>query len=926
MPTIRDLRVNGDTLGVVSTPLVEPLLPPVGFSKSLERFGEHYDVSSSSHLYRFLIAICGESGAGSIKKELLVPKLLQRLESTFFTDLDRFYGNALAFPRLSREIYELDPYNQILTVDQWQEIRLKDAEYRARCLLWMRAIIEGPTPRGIQLVAEAALGVDCDVTERYHYIENAASDDPITITDLGETNSPSEFVIIPRIPDVTEEERRRIIRMIDKIRPTNTVPTITSGDYLRTQKAISNIASTTDRFNVLRYVIGRPDVSWPDVDLSVGYWIEAGVEKEAPTFAFMDRQEAVTYLTIDSAIATTEHIGPFNQEQAHLFAHLMHVPDNMIDFRAVDAYAKNVAPINLTVPFIGQSLLPRNNVVVNNYYPIGYFAQENVFNFVNPTGAAFWASLEQDAGAVDQLVFDFGRERPCNFIDFEISQKPIDIQIEYYDGASWIAVTPNTSLFPDQGLSVAYLPSLENPWHYIEYNFELVQTTQIRVTFTRRDDVFPLPNSLPFPWSIEVRNLRLMHVIPNTDAFVEDTGVDVLGNTYRTDVKLFDAGNVLDDDEFDDVPSYWQSQPNPSRLAVEALYFDLRTGYQVGTMAYLDNAQMAAELDTRSMTDMEHYYENGTIIDEIWINPITVGVDMHIYYSLDDTPSWDDKLWIPIPRSYVLKRGFHALPAPTFVKYVKLEFSNLAAAPYQPVEYPTVAPITFRRFPSWVQDYFANVYPDQPFDPTDTVIVDAVQIDPLELGFQKITDRMYTDYESIRSNRLTDQTSEIKTFIETTLASQGSQVVQSESEAQIEYRTPIMWQRDLIELLDNTRALTRKAQEAREGLIDTGFNAEQALPAYTPPLVSSGTNLERVRQEKTTPPIWFPRRCRHGYQMVSAPLSQKVAYYVAVADVEFFRRDYTIDYDEVSYLETLGDDSHVEVNEFVQEDWRFVVS
>jgi hypothetical protein len=37
----------------------------------------------------------------------------------------------------------------------------------------MRAIIEGPTPRGIALAAEAACGIECDVYENYNYIDNA---------------------------------------------------------------------------------------------------------------------------------------------------------------------------------------------------------------------------------------------------------------------------------------------------------------------------------------------------------------------------------------------------------------------------------------------------------------------------------------------------------------------------------------------------------------------------------------------------------------------------------------------------------------------------------------------------------------------------------------------------------------------------------
>ena len=36
----------------------------------------------------------------------------------------------------------------------------------------MRAIIEGPTPRGIAMAAEAASGIECDIYENYRFIDH----------------------------------------------------------------------------------------------------------------------------------------------------------------------------------------------------------------------------------------------------------------------------------------------------------------------------------------------------------------------------------------------------------------------------------------------------------------------------------------------------------------------------------------------------------------------------------------------------------------------------------------------------------------------------------------------------------------------------------------------------------------------------------
>jgi hypothetical protein len=926
MTTVADVRATGTELVTASMPILEPINAQEIFKNKLNRFGDNYSISNTSHLFRFLVALCGEAGAGSLKKEMLLPRLEQTLEATHFNDLDRLYGNSLGLPRLSTEVYALDPINEILTQNNWQEIRSKDSSYRERCLIWMRAIIEGPTPLGIRLAAEAAIGVECDVFERYKYVENITSDSPITVNDIGQTDSPNEFVIIPREPDITEQEKRRIRRLIDKLRPVNTIPSVIDGDYLRTQYPVANIASSSDRFNVVRLVTGRPDVTWPTVDLSQGYWIEGGVEKEAPTYAFMDRQESVTYLTIEDATSSSIHVGRFNAPQASLFSNLSSQFDPLLQFTANKAFTKSIAPVAVSIPWATTDQAPRNQIVVNNSYPIGYFAQANVEQFTNEMPDSFWSSVEALAPSTETLTLDLGRDRPINFIDFEITQKPIDFVIEYSsDAITWTQVEQLEN-FPVT-TSVTYLPSTDNPWHYFEMRFGLVSGRYVRVTFTRREERFPLATSDYFPWSIDIRALRLMHIIPSVDQFIPDAGVDVLGNAYRTDIELFDAGNVIDDDDFsDETPTYWQSQPNPARSAVEALYFDMRTGFNQTTMSYLDRFRVSEITWTQNELDTGHY-ENGVVIDEVFIDPVTFGPTMNIYYSMDDTASWDDKLWIPISRRYKLKRGYHALPQPTLVKYIKLEFTDLAAVPYQPVEYPAISEIEFRRYPTWVQNYFNDIYPVKPLD--DNVIqFDRININPLTFGFQQVEDALSSSYETVRNTPvdIDAANTEVQTFIKAVVAGQTILTApQEQIEAQINVRSPVMWQDDLISQLDRTRALSRKATESRDGLTDTGFSAELGLPVSDPPVQSSVVDLSHAYVEKKRPTMFFPQRCRHGYQVVRASFDNKIAYYVAIKNVSFNRRDYTITFDEEMYVETLADEAHVEVNEFIDDGWRFIV-
>lgn len=918
MPTIADIRAAGSELVAVSNPIPEPLNAPKKFRNRLRRFGDHYDTSNDSHLYRFLVGLCGDAGAGSLKKELLLPRLEDRLEATHFLNLDRIYGETLALPRISPEIYSTDPENQTLTNTQWNEIYAKDAAYRQRCLTWMRAIIEGPTTRGIALAAEAAIGVECDVFEHYRYLEA-----PTVYLNLAETSSRNEFVILPRTNTITEAERRRIMRLVDKLRPQHTISTVTEGSDVRSERQVREVDSTSDRFYVSRLVTGREDIDWPAIDLSKGYWIEAATEKEAPTFAFLDRQHAVTYLTVADVTSSSEHIGPFNKDQRALFAHLANTPSIDYFYNDDRSYAKNIAPVNLTIPWMHNHLgttttPPRDQVVVNLYYPLGYFAETDISAFIEQPNGSFWASTEKLAPAQEFLTFDFGRVRPFNFIDFQISQKPIDLKIEYDDNGTWREIQPRAD--QDVSMSIQYLPSMASPWHYFEVMLEkVVQTQYVRITFTRREQRFPLETTDLFPWSIELRNARLMHAVQTFDDFAVDEGVDVLGNSFRTTAIVYEPDNVKDDN----TTTFWQSQPNPTRHAVEALYFDLRIGDQIGTMGYL-GTQFMDELDGRSMTDMALYHTDGQVIDEIYVDPITYGPDMHFYYSLDDTSDWDDKLWVPIPRNYVCRKGFHALPLPTYVKYFKIEFSNLSASPYQAVEYPDFPPAEYRKYPTWVQDYFTQVYFFKPIEPNITEIVSTIQIDPTSFGFRRVKDAMVSTYEYEREEQIRETDPEVKTFIENVLAGQETNL-RDEIESQVRFRSPVMWQADLVAQLDPTRSLSRVAQAPREGFIDTGWNAELGLPIFPTPVQQSVADLSEAVIEKQRPIMWFPRRCRHQYQIVRAVFDRKIAYFVAIREISFHRRAYTSVADDPVYIETLDDESHVLSTDFVSSDWRFVI-
>lgn len=546
--------------------------------------------------------------------------------------------------------------------------------------------------------------------------------------------------------------------------------------------------------------------------------------------------------------------------------------------------------------------------LVNTYYPISYFTDEGIVAIQSTQASRFWASEEKLPPAADSLTFDLGRVRPVNFFSLEISNKPIDLHFEYStDNVTWqeLPIDPN---FTPQ-LQLVYFPNNASTWAQVENHFQLTQVRYVRVTFTRRTDPFPTSEDDLFLWSIEVRDARPMYVLSSSEDYLTDVGVDILGNSYRTDQDLFPATNATDGDE----TTYWQSQPNPSRFAVEAMYFDMRHDSIVGTMGYLEQFELG-DIDSLSMADVEIYPPGGVVIDEIYIDPITLGPSMHIYYSLDDTADWDSKLWVPVNRHYILKKGFHALPDPTYVKFVKLEFTNLTPIPYNAPESNPLE-VTYRKYPIWVQTYFASEKdtPETFIDP-----LDRVTIEPLKLGFTRDLDLLNSGLE-IRQPAANDDTAkEIQDFMARLSSPQQPTETQEDIESQIEYFTPTMYQSDLNGQVNLDHAMGRLATQG-----ESPWAIEERLPRDLPPTVQSVPDLSQAVDEKIMPIMWFPFTCRHAYQIVKAVRDAKVAYHVAIREVQLHRRDYTSDYDEPYYIETFASPDNIDTSTYVQDDWRY---
>lgn len=165
---------------VTSSPLAVELptatgmvLPDVATYDRLAHFPEDlYDLRPTSHLMRLMKALLGEGGVGQLRKRYLLCQLEQALDGTHFYDLDRFYGSLFGARRGVLGALPVDPMEEVCTPDGWDEIAQYDAIFRERIIKLAKAITLGGTPMGMQALAEALTGVECDLYEVWSILDS----------------------------------------------------------------------------------------------------------------------------------------------------------------------------------------------------------------------------------------------------------------------------------------------------------------------------------------------------------------------------------------------------------------------------------------------------------------------------------------------------------------------------------------------------------------------------------------------------------------------------------------------------------------------------------------------------------------------------------------------------------------------------------
>jgi hypothetical protein len=386
--------------------------------------------------------------------------------------------------------------------------------------------------------------------------------------------------------------------------------------------------------------------------------------------------------------------------------------------------------------------------------------------------------------------------------------------------------------------------------------------------------------------SVSLR-FRILGLAPDSDR-------DCMGNDFRTVVVKKDPSGIKHS-VGDLQNAYWLSAPNPSKFAIENLYFDMRDG------------------------------SDAVVIDHMLIDTVTPGIYMNVYYSNDPAPgddngSWDALLWTPVPKTYLLRRReTFALPAPITAKYIKLEFTHLQPIWYAPgsMQYPA----EYRKHPKWVLDYYLAQYDSLRAQDLEHAPSVSLTYDAFDLAYNYYLDDIRQD-QPLAPDYVDGSQSE-------SLLTDFLSREQQSALGQVDAGTLAAIKTSFVPFTNHpiTQSRFNNILRSYGNSTDlTNYSTESITTASAGGNEVSSLNREALIMEKQFPVTSFYLPCRHIYKVSSSTFEQDRAYFAGIKEVGFSREHYATRFDHDLYIESGGDGVNIESNDFASVDQTWVTS
>lgn len=364
-----------------------------------------------------------------------------------------------------------------------------------------------------------------------------------------------------------------------------------------------------------------------------------------------------------------------------------------------------------------------------------------------------------------------------------------------------------------------------------------------------------------------------------------DSGIDFLGNRYRSYVRR-NSIDKTDTQGSTNTNSAWMSKPNPSKFAVESLYYDVSDG--------LGHAR---------------------VTDRMLIDPITPGMYATLYHSSDGDPGqtdeqWEQKLWQPIFEQFRLDRRLDIpLPEPITSKFIKVEFTHLQAQSYSPGTFHSK--ITYSKHPKWVLAYFLARINAQ-VNTEDPIIARRVRVvyDALQLGYDYYLDDLDPQI-SVPTTVLEDNFSKFLSASDPSDLLDASTLAQVSAELRPYHKQPGTRATHLNSLLGQYVAETAVGE----------YPTERTTIQRADTTSVSSVDRMAVLVEQNMPVMFFYIPCRHVYKKLQADFQDGKAYFAGIREIAFTREHYTAASDQSMYVENMGDFTNVLRNDFIDEEY-----
>jgi hypothetical protein len=326
-----------------------------------------------------------------------------------------------------------------------------------------------------------------------------------------------------------------------------------------------------------------------------------------------------------------------------------------------------------------------------------------------------YVSAQEPAGPTSAdvvLRYTFESDQVLNRFSLELANVPSNWSVWYYDarrgamvqmhdsennpvGGSLVGIRHEAKRVDGPGVgNIVPSSAAMGAWVPLNLEIPLTETREVEIRMDRRvsDEIIPIDSASrqAVPYAVACRNVRFRYEV-RTKRDVDVANVfrrrHRLGHHERMVVKKWGAEKALDRSW----RSYWKSEPQPTADSIVCLYLDVRDE--------LDAAQL---------------------VDRIFMAPLYTGVSVNVYYSNDDEgepaalvgsgdvasvdadTEWDLKMWTPIFRDFVARKGLLHI-TPVKAKYLKLEFTDLARKPY-PLRGRVRRRV--RSFPGWVRSWY----------------------------------------------------------------------------------------------------------------------------------------------------------------------------------------------------------------------------